>query len=52
MFSWLLLEYLQQMAIKDINLQVSEQANAGLQQNRRQLAYMTPEKFMLILKLN
>ena len=51
MFSWLLFEYLH-MAIWDINSQVSEQANAGLQQNRRQLAYMTPENFMLILKLN
>ena len=32
-----------QMAIKDINSQVNEQANAGLRWIRGQLAYMTPE---------
>ena len=52
MFSWLLLEYLQQMAIKDVNSQVNEQANAGLQRIRGQLAYMTPENFTFTLKLN
>ena len=37
-----------QMAIKDINSQVNEQANVGLQQIRGQLA---PENFMFTLKL-
>ena len=40
-----------QMAIKDINLQVNEQANASLQQIQGQLAYMTPENFMFTPKL-
>ena len=35
-----------QMAIKEINSQVNEQANAGLQRIRGQLAYMTPENFV------
>ena len=39
-----------QMAIKDINSQVNEQANAGLQRIRGQLAYNTPENFMFTLK--
>jgi len=39
------------MAIKEINSQVNEQANAGLQCIRGQLAYMTPENFMFTLKL-
>ena len=34
------------MAIKDINSQVIEQANAGLQRIRGQLAYMTQENFV------
>ena len=42
----------QQMAIKEINSQVNEQANAGLQQIQGQLAHMTPENFMFTLKLN
>ena len=37
------------MAIKNINSQVNEQANAGLQRIRGQLAYMTPENFMFTL---
>ena len=40
-----------QMAIKDINSQVNQQANAGLQRIQGQLAYMTPENFMFALKL-
>ena len=40
------------MAIKEINSQVNEQANAGLQRIRGQLAYMTPENFMFTLKLS
>ena len=40
-----------QMAIKEINSQVNEQANAGLQRIRGQLAYMTPENFMFTLTL-
>ena len=52
MFSWLVSNTYKQMAIKDINSQVSEQANAGLQRIRGQLAYMTPENFMFIPKLN
>ena len=39
------------MAIKEINSQVNEQANAGLQRIRGQLAYMTPENYMFTLKL-
>ena len=39
------------MAIKEINSQVNEQANAGLQCIRGQLACMTPENFMFTLKL-
>ena len=39
------------MAIKEINSQVNEQANAGLQQIRGQLAYMIPENFKFTLKL-
>ena len=40
-----------QLAIKEINSQVNEQANAGLQRIQGQLAYMTPENFMFTLKL-
>ena len=40
-----------QMAIKDINSQANEQANASLQRIRGELAYMTPENFMFTLKL-
>ena len=40
------------MAIKEINSQVNEQANAGLQCIRGQLAFMTPENFMFTLKLS
>jgi len=45
------LDTYQHMAIKEINSQVNEQANAGLQCIRGQLAYMTPENFMFTLKL-
>ena len=51
MFSWLLFEYLQTNGHKGYNSQVNEQANAGLQWIRGQLAYMTPENFMFTLKL-
>ena len=34
------------MSLKEINLQVNEQMNAGLQRIRGQLAYMTPELFI------
>ena len=34
------------MFIKEINSQVNEQMNAGLQRIRGQLAYMTPELFI------
>ena len=34
------------MSIKEINSQVNEQMNAGLQRIRGQLAYMTPELFV------
>ena len=40
-----------QMVIKEINLQVNEQANASLQHIQGQLAYMTPEIFTFTLKL-
>ena len=39
------------MDIKALNSQVNEQANAGLQQIRGQLAYMTPSNFILTLCL-
>ena len=39
------------MAIKEMNSQVNEQANAGLQRIQGQLAYMTPENFRFTLKL-
>ena len=45
------LDIYQHMAMKKINSQVNEQANAGLQRIRGQLAYMTPENFMFTLKL-
>ena len=35
MFSWLLLEYLQQMAIKDINSQVSDSRAVSLHDSRK-----------------
>ena len=34
------------MSLREINSQVNEQANAGLQRIRGQLAYMTPENFV------
>ena len=37
--------------IKAINSQVNEQANAGLQRIKGQLAYMKPDNFMFHLKL-
>ena len=37
--------------IKDINSQVNEQANAGLQRIRGQLAYMNAENFMFTISL-
>ena len=37
------------MDIKALNSQVNEQANAGLQRIRGQLAYMTPSTFILTL---
>ena len=37
--------------LKEINSQVNEQANAGLQQIKGQLAYMSPDNFMLTLSL-
>ena len=37
------------MSLKEINSQVNEQANAGLQRIRGQLAYMTPENFMITI---
>ena len=37
--------------VKAINSQVNEQANAGLQRIRGQLAYMTPSNFILNLSL-
>jgi len=45
------LDTYQNMAIKEINSQVNEQANTGLQRIRGQLAYITPENFMFTLKL-
>ena len=39
------------MSLKEINSQVNEQANAGLQRIRGQLAYMTPENFMFTIAL-
>ena len=37
--------------IKEINSQVNEQANAGLQRIKGQLAYMSLDNFMLTLSL-
>jgi len=34
------------MATKDINSQVNEQVNAGLQRIRGQFVYMTPKNFV------
>ena len=39
------------MSLKQINSQINEQANAGLQRIRGQLAYMTPENFMFTIAL-
>ena len=39
------------MSLKEINSQINEQANAGLQRIRGQLAYMTPENFMFTIGL-
>ena len=39
------------MNIREINSQVNEQANAGLQRIRGQLAYMTAENFMFTVSL-
>ena len=39
------------MSLKEINSQVNEQANAGLQRIRGQLAYMTPQNFMFTISL-
>ena len=39
------------MSLREINSQVNEQANAGLQRIRGQLAYMTPENFMFTIAL-
>ena len=39
------------MSLKEINSQVNEQASAGLQRIRGQLAYMTPENFMFTIAL-
>ena len=39
------------MSLKEINSQVNEQANAGLQRIRGQLAYMTPQNFMVTVSL-
>jgi len=46
MLIWLLLGHIPTHGYK-----VNEQANAGFQGIRGQLAYMTPENFMLTLKL-
>ena len=37
------------MSLREINLQVNKQANAGLQRIREQLAYMTPQNFVYYL---
>ena len=39
------------MSLKEINSQVKEQVNAGLQRIRKQLAYMLPENFMFTISL-
>ena len=39
------------MSLREINSQVNEQANAGLQRIREQLAYMTSQNFMFTITL-
>ena len=43
--------YKYSLNLKDINSQVNEQANAGLQRIRGQLAYMTVDNFMFTVSL-
>ncbi len=43
--------YKSSVDIKSINSQVNEQANAGLQRIRAQLAYMKPSNFVFTLSL-
>ena len=45
------LDIYKHMSLREINSQVNEQANAGLQRIREQLAYMTPQNFMFTITL-
>ena len=40
------------MSIKEINSQVNEQMNAGLQRIRGQFAYMTPELYISVKNMD
>ena len=43
--------YKRDPTIRHINSQVNEQANVGLQRLKAQLAYMSPDNFIMHLKL-